>query len=270
MKYILGKKLEMTQLWRDGKVVAVTKVQAGPCFVVQIKTPQKDGYSAVQLGFGTKKSKNIAKPQRGHLKGVGEGNLRFLREIRLNENEEIKFKRGDKIDISCFEPGDIVKVTGTSKGRGFQGVVKRHGFGGQPKTHGTKDQLRMPGSIGATGPAHVFKGTRMAGRMGGDKITVSNLEVVAVDKGNNILFIKGGLPGARNSLLIIKSEGEIKFISAEEENKTKQQKQQEVKPESQPNQSEPKGNKEEGGTVADEKNSSHEKNSNNKSTSDSQ
>lgn len=209
MKFILGKKIEMTQVWQEDKVVAVTKVQAGPCKVVQVKTEDKDGYKAVQVGFGDKKEKNINKPQIGHTKGLG--NFRYLREFRAED----EVKRGDMIDIATFGKGDIVRVTGTSKGKGFQGVVKRWGFAGQVKTHGNKDQLRMPGSIGATGPAHVFKGTRMGGRMGGKQITTTNLEVIDVDVENNILYIKGSVPGARNGLVMIKGEGELKILESE-------------------------------------------------------
>ena len=206
MKFIIGKKIEMTQVWtKDDQVTAVTRIQAGPCTVTQVKNKKKDGYTGVQLGYGEKKEKNIKKPQKNHVKGLG--NIRFMREFRTETGE---LKRGDMIDVSSFEVGDTVSATGTSKGRGFQGVVKRHGFKGTKATHGNKDQLRMPGSIGATGPAHVFKGTRMGGRMGGDQVTVKNLEVIEVDKENNIISIKGAVPGARNGLIMIKGEGEVK------------------------------------------------------------
>ena len=194
MKFILGAKIEMTQIWKGNDVVAVTKVQVGPCVVTQVKDNNKDGYNAAQIGYGEKKEKNIAKPQKGHLAKLKtqnsklKTNLRYLKEFRITD--DVNLNIGDVIDASAFEQGDIVKVSGTSKGRGFQGVVKRHGFHGQNKSHGTKDQLRMPGSIGATGPAHVFKGVRMPGRMGGDKVSVNNLEIVEIDKENNILYIK--------------------------------------------------------------------------------
>jgi len=212
MKFLLGKKLEMTQVWKGDKVVGITKIQAGSCIVVQVKDKKKDGYQAIQIGFGKKKEKNISKPQKGHLKGLD--NFRYLREFRIDDE---KIKKGDKIDISIFEPGDKVKVSGISKGKGFQGVVKRHGFHGQDKTHGNKDQLRMPGSIGATGPAHVFKGQKMPGRMGGDRVTVSNLTIEEIDKENNILLIKGAVPGARNGLLLISGEGELKKVEVRSE-----------------------------------------------------
>jgi large subunit ribosomal protein L3 len=217
MKFILGKKLEMTQVWLDEQVVPVTKVQAGPCMVVQVKQEKQDGYDAVQVGYDRKKEKNINKPQRGHLAKLKTRNsnantsLKYLREFRIAKSQS-NFKIGDSIDVSTFEPGDKVKVTGAAKGKGFQGVVKRHGFKGAPASHGTKDQLRMPGSIGATGPAKVFKGKKMPGRMGGNRVTVTNLEILKVDKDNNILLIKGAVPGARNGLLLIQGEGELKIV----------------------------------------------------------
>jgi len=208
MRFIIGKKLDMTQVWRGEDAVAVTRLQVGPCAVVQVKSKEKDGYSAVQLGFGERKEKNIKKPQKGQMKGLG--NFMYLREFVM-ENEELK--RGDKIEANSFTAGDMVQVTATSKGKGFQGVVKRYGFKGQSKTHGNKDQLRMPGSIGATGPAHVFKGKKMPGRMGGGQVTTKNLEIIEVDVENNILFIKGAVPGARNGLVLISGEGELKIAS---------------------------------------------------------
>lgn len=205
-KFILGKKLEMTQKFlADGRVIPVTVVQAGPCTVVQVKG-DKDGYSAVQIGFEQKKKAN--KPMAGHLKGLS--NFRVLREFRVLKTED--FARAKVFDVTTFEVGDSLTVTATSKGKGFQGVVKRHGFHGSPASHGHKDQLRMPGSIGATDPARVFKGTRMAGHMGVDTVTVKNLELVAIDPKNNLLFIKGAVPGARNSLVKIVADGEINFV----------------------------------------------------------
>ena len=211
MKFIIGKKIEMTQVWRGDKVIAVTKVEAGPCTVTQVKKDKSDGYEAVQIGFGSRKPKNIKKPQKGHLKDLG--NFWRLREFRV---ETDSLKTGDRFDASSFQEGDKIKVTGISKGKGFQGVVKRHGFKGAKTTHGTKDQVRMPGSIGATGPAHVFKGTRMGGRMGGDRVTVSNLEVVEVDKLKNIIYIKGAVPGARNGLIMILGDGQLELIKSRE------------------------------------------------------
>jgi len=205
----------MTQVWQGDVVVPVTRIQAGPCVVVQVKDEKKDGYVAVQVGYGEKKEKNIRKPQRGHMKKT-KVNSRYLREFRLlstlkdaKKRQEIELKVGDVINVGTFEEGDKVQVEGVSKGKGFQGVVKRHGFSGQRKTHGTKDQLRMPGSIGATGPAHVFKGMRMPGRMGGDKNTILNLKIIKVDKDKNELLIKGAVPGARNGLILISGPGEL-------------------------------------------------------------
>lgn len=208
MKFIIGKKQEMTQLWKNDKVVAVTLVKAEPNIVVQVKNEATDGYSALQMGFGVRKEKNIKKPQLGHMKGLG--SFAKLREFRI---EGLEAKKGDKVSVDTFQEGDIIQVTANSKGKGFQGVVKRHGFKGQIKTHGTKDQVRMPGSIGAKGPAHVFKGTRMGGRMGGKQITTSNLEIIKVDIENNILYIKGAVPGAINGLVMIKGKGELTFVT---------------------------------------------------------
>lgn len=200
--FILGKKIEMTQIFQGNKIVPVTKILAGPCLITQIKNKEKDGYQAVQLGFGKKNLKN--KPLIGHLKKTeSEKDFNyFLREF-LIEKEEKEYQLGEKITVDIFKPGDKLKIRGWSKGRGFQGVVKRHGFHGSPATHGHKDQLRMPGSIGATGPAKVFKGVRMGGRMGGNRVTVNNLEVVGILSKENILLVKGAVPGARNSFLEI-------------------------------------------------------------------
>ncbi|NQU77498.1 50S ribosomal protein L3 [Candidatus Falkowbacteria bacterium] len=217
MKFILGKKLEMSQIFKDdGTVVPVTKVKAGPCQVTQVRNKDKDGYIAFQVGFGEKKKLN--KPESGHLKKLG--NYRYLIEFR--EDEKAELKKGDKITTAVFEIGDKVKVTGVSKGKGFQGVVRRHGFHGSPASHGHKDQLRMPGSIGATDPARVFPGKRMPGRMGGGQVTVTNLEIAKVEPENNLIYIKGAVPGARNSLLRIVGLGEMK-LDVQENKKTKNQ-----------------------------------------------
>ena len=205
MKFILGEKLDMTQVWQADRKIAVTRVKVGPCVVTQVKTKAVDGYEAVQLGFGDKKAKNIRKPQLGHLKDLG--NFRYLREFRLEEPTTLK--TGDQIDVSTFTAGDEVQAVGVTKGRGFQGVVKRHGFHGQDKTHGNKDQLRMPGSIGACGPAHVFKGMRMPGRMGNDQQTLPHLQVVEVRPEEGVLYISAGLPGARHSLILLSGAGEL-------------------------------------------------------------
>ncbi|MCX6813961.1 MAG: 50S ribosomal protein L3 [Candidatus Azambacteria bacterium] len=206
MKFILGKKIGMTQIFKGDNVIPVTLIESGPNFVTQVKTKEKDDYVAVQLGFGTKKEKNIKKPQRGHLNKMSNvkgqmSNLRWLKEFRI-ENSELK--EGDQIGIDTFSSGDKVTVIAISKGKGFQGVVKRHGFHGGPKSHGQKDRHRAPGSIGASWPQHVIKGMKMAGRMGGDRVTVKNLEIVEVDKENNLIAIKGAIPGRKGTLVMIK------------------------------------------------------------------
>jgi len=228
MKFILGKKLGMTQIWQEDEVVPVTRVKVGPCVVVQVKSEENDGYRAVQVGFGVRKEKNINKPQINHMKPAG-GSFRYLREFKIDDKIGLtgaELKTGDIIDVDTFVPGDKVKVTGVSKGKGFQGVVKKYGFHGHNKTHGTKDQVRMPGSAGATGPAHVFKGMRMPGRMGNEQVTTSNLKVVSVDNDKNILLIKGAIPGVNNGLVMIYGAGEIKIKieSKKTENKAPEEK----------------------------------------------
>ncbi|MEK7516873.1 MAG: 50S ribosomal protein L3 [Patescibacteria group bacterium] len=203
MKFLLGKKLEMTQTFLpNGRVVPVTIILAGQCTVTQVKTTQTDGYAAVQVGFGLKK-RNVTKSKAGHLKELPP--FRVLREFRVSD--PAAWTRGTTFDVSAFAPGELVTVAGTVKGRGFQGVVKRHGFAGHPSTHGHKDQERMPGSISAGGVQHVFKGKRMAGRMGGNRVTVKALEVIAVDIEHNRLVLSGSVPGARGSLLLIRAHG---------------------------------------------------------------
>lgn len=205
MKFILGKKLEMTQIYQDnGTVIPVTAVLANPNTIIQIKSEAgKDGYNAVVVGWGT--DKKLGKTKAGQLKGLSP--VKKMKEFRADKEDIEKLKRGDVITVEVFAEGDEVKVTGTSKGKGFQGVVKRHGFHGSPKTHGHKDQERMPGSIGAGGVQRVFKGVKMAGRMGGDQVTVSGLKVIAIDLEKNILYIKGAVPGARNSEIAIYGNG---------------------------------------------------------------
>lgn len=204
MKFILGQKIGMSQIFRnDGKVEPVTLLKVGPAVVLQVKTREKDGYNAVQLGFKEKKAKNIKKPQRGHFKNLG--NFQFIREFRLPEDKNSFPAVGEKIDISGFQAGEKVNISGISKGKGFQGTVKRHSFRGGPTTHGQKHRLRAPGSIGATTPQRVLKGRRMAGRMGGKRVTVKNLEIVEVDAENNILAVKGAVPGRRGTLVEIRS-----------------------------------------------------------------
>ena len=214
MRCILGTKKAMTQVFKDdGTVVPVTRVQAGPCVVTQVKTAKKDGVSAIQIGFGAQKAFRLTKPLKGHLKDLDA--VRYMRDFRAPEDHGLV--RGDSFDAGIFAVGDKVQVVGTSKGKGFQGVVKRHNFKGAPASHGHKDQERMPGSIGATDAARVFKGTRMGGHMGDAQVTVKNLEIVQVDEENNELLIKGAVPGARGGLLLISTEeGKIEVAKAEE------------------------------------------------------
>ena len=200
---IIGKKLGMGQVFGDkGKAEAVTAIEAGPCIVTQVKTTDKEGYNAAQLGFG--QAKRLNSPQRGHLKELGQ--FEYLREFRVADTEAIKV--GDKVDVGLFKEGDLVDVTGVSKGKGFAGVVKRHHFAGGPKTHGQSDRHRAPGSIGATtSPGRVLKGMRMAGHMGNSRVTVRHLEVYKADPERNLLLVKGAVPGARNGLLLIEKLG---------------------------------------------------------------
>ncbi|MEE8162772.1 MAG: 50S ribosomal protein L3 [Anaerolineae bacterium] len=206
MKGILGKKVGMTQVFDEsGEVIPVTIIEAGPCFVTQKKTVKQDGYTAIQLGFKEVKPKRLTQPQRGHLRKNNLPPLRYLREIRMSEGDLEDYEEGQKISIGIFEVGEIVDVVGTSKGRGFAGVVKRHGFRGGPKTRGQSDRHRAPGSIGqTTTPGRVFKGKRMAGRMGNQRVSAQDLQVVLVDPQRNLLAVKGSVPGARNGLLLIK------------------------------------------------------------------
>ena len=204
MKGILGKKLGMSRIFDDkGEVVPVTVIQAGPCYVTQKKTTTRDGYAAIQVGFEEVKSKRLTKPELSHLSKNNVPALRHLREFELSNGDE--YTEGQKFDASIFEVGTLVDVTGVSKGRGYAGVVKRHHFSGGPKTHGQSDRLRAPGAISAgTTPGRVFKGVRMAGRMGNERVTVHNLEVLVVDPERSLLVVKGAVPGARNGLLIIR------------------------------------------------------------------
>jgi large subunit ribosomal protein L3 len=206
MKGILGKKVGMTQVFGErGEAIPVTVIEAGPCFVAQIKTVERDGYSAIQLGIDEAKPKRLTQPQLKHLQKSNLPPLRYLRELRVSAEELGSFEEGQKVTVDIFEEGEFVDVIGVSKGRGFAGVVKRHGFRGGPKTHGQSDRLRAPGSIGAcTTPGRVFKGKRMPGRMGGERVTAQGLKVVIVDPERNLLAVKGAVPGAKNGLLMIR------------------------------------------------------------------
>lgn len=218
MKSLLGIKVGMTQIIAENGVVSpVTVIQAGPCYVTQVKTAKKDGYEAVQLAFGEVKERRLTRGELGHLgrlkkpdqqskkSATGDGipAVRHLREFRTRSTDE--FQVGQVLTVEQFQAGDHVDVVGRSKGRGFAGVVKRHGFRGGPKTHGQSDRWRAPGSIGATsGTAHVLKGMRMAGRMGNDRRTSQNLEVVRIDAERNLIAVKGPVPGAKGSLVTVR------------------------------------------------------------------
>lgn len=198
MKFIIATKLEMSQRFKeDGTVVPVTLLKAEPCKVTQVKTTENDGYESVQIGCGVLKNPN--KPEAGHTKELGQA-FKILREFRVPNGT---FKVGDTVDLSQFANGEFVEVEGVSKGKGFQGVVKRHHFRGGPASHGHKDNLRMPGTIGSGGMQRVFKGLRMGGRMGGDQVTVRNLQVVEVDAATNVIAIKGAVPGARGAIIMV-------------------------------------------------------------------
>jgi large subunit ribosomal protein L3 len=203
MQGILGKKIGMTTFFLEsGNAVPVTVIEAGPCIITQIKTEKKDGYSAVQFGFGVKKEKATNKAQRTTYSKLKISPARYIREIRDYPVNEMKI--GDSIKVDIFKEGETVKVSGISKGKGFQGGVKRHGFSGGVRTHGQSDRERAPGSIGASSyPSRVFKGQRMAGRMGGDKVTTRNLKVVKILPDSNLILIKGAVPGANTGFVEI-------------------------------------------------------------------
>jgi len=196
---LLGKKVGMTQIFSEkGDVIPVTLIEAGPCYITQIKTKEHDQYNAIQIGYGD--AKRLNKAEKGHLKQLPP--LRYLREVRTDDIS--RYQRGQELDVSMFTVGEVVDVVGTSKGKGFAGVVKRHGFHGGPKTHGQSDRLRAPGAIGSTStPGRVLKGLQMAGHMGNERVTAQNLEVVLVDPERNLLAVKGAVPGAKDGLLFV-------------------------------------------------------------------
>lgn len=199
---MLAKKIQMIELFdQEGNVLPVTVLEAGPITATQVKFQERDQYEAVQVGFGEKREKKIKKPLEGHLKGLG--NFRWLREFPRDASE---YKRGDRIEVSIFREGERVAVSGISKGKGFQGVVRRHGFHGGPRTHGQKHSEREPGSIGATWPQRVLKGKKMAGRMGGKRVTITNLEILKIEPEVHLLYVKGAVPGARGTLVEIRGE----------------------------------------------------------------
>jgi large subunit ribosomal protein L3 len=206
MAGLLGKKVRMTQMFDDtGKVIPVTVVCAGPCYVTQKKTIETDGYQAIQIGYSDVKEKHLSKPRLGHLKKNSIKPVRYLREFEPFRDKEVNV--GDELRVDMFSAGEKVIVTGMSKGRGFQGTMRRHNFSGANKTHGQSDRWRAPGSLGqSSDPSRVFKGLSMAGRMGNDRVTLPSCEVVRVDAEQNLLFIKGAVPGSPNTLLEIKQK----------------------------------------------------------------
>lgn len=212
MKGILGRKVGMTQVIKDdGEVIPVTVVEAGPCYVTQVRTAERDGYRAVQLGFEKAKSKHLTKGQLGHLKRAGAPQLRYLRELRMSKDEI--YEIGQQVLVDIFEPGEHVDIEGKSKGRGFAGVVKRYGFAGGPRTHGQSDRQRAPGSIGACAtPGKVWKGQKMPGRMGGKRVTVQNVEVVVADPERNLLAVRGSVPGPNGGLVLVKIARKQKVV----------------------------------------------------------
>jgi large subunit ribosomal protein L3 len=211
---LLGKKLGMTRVFDpQGRTIPVTVIEAGPCVVTQVKTPDTDGYYAVQLGFGTKREKNLTRPAMGHLKKSGVSPVAVIREFR--QADSVAINLGDSVTVEQFKVGDVVHITGVSKGRGFQGVMKRHGFTGHRASRGTHESFRGPGGIGAhTSPGRVFKGKRMAGHMGTDRKTIRNLSVLKVDSEHNLLVVKGSVPGATNGWLEIRKQSRYPVVSA--------------------------------------------------------
>ncbi|MBN1285139.1 MAG: 50S ribosomal protein L3 [Anaerolineae bacterium] len=204
MKGIIGKKVGMTQVFDEqGQVIPVTVIEAGPCYVIQVRSKARDGYVAIQLGFDETKEKRLTQGELGHLKRAGAPPLRHLREFRVKESD---VEEGQRITVDIFETGERVDVVGTSKGRGFAGEIKRHGHHRQPKTHGQSDRERAHGSVSSTTtPGRVFKGTRMAGRMGNQRVTSQNLEVVVVDPEHNLLAVRGSVPGANGGIVMVKT-----------------------------------------------------------------
>lgn len=207
MSGILGRKIGMTSVFDDrGEVIPCTVIEAGPCYITQIKTRSKDGYEAIQLGFGEKKERLVTRPEKNHFVKANVKPAQWVKEFRTFDVE--KYKLGDEIRVDAiFTQGDTVSIAGTSKGHGFQGVVKRHHFGGGFRTHGQSDRERAPGSIGSSSyPSRVFKGMRMAGRMGGERVTVKNLRIVKVIPESNLLLVRGSIPGYNNSFIEIHKE----------------------------------------------------------------
>ena len=203
MRGLIGKKIGMTQVFSESGIsIPVTVIQAGPCVVTQIKTESKDGYSAIQVGYGDLKEKHSNKAQLGHFNSAKTQPKKYIAEFIPVSNYE--YKPGQEFGVSLFKEGELVTVSGNSKGRGFSGVMKRHGFGGGPKTHGQREHPRSPGSIGqASDPSRVFPGMKMAGRYGNTNVSVENLKIIKIDKDNNYIMVKGAVPGARNGIIMV-------------------------------------------------------------------
>ncbi len=206
MAGIIGKKLGMTRLFDDnGRAVPATLVEAGPCYITQIKTQEKDGYRAIQMAFEDKKPKNTSRPVAGHFEKAGVGPKRYLREFKSFDTAD-ELNLGDEIKVDSFSDGEKVTITGISRGKGFQGVMKRHGFGGGPKTHGQSDRPRAPGSIGqSSSPSKVFKGMKMGGRTGNDQVTLKKRRILKIVPEQNLIVIEGTIPGSKSSLILIKN-----------------------------------------------------------------
>lgn len=209
IKSILGRKLEMTQLFaEDGSAVPVTVLHAGPCTVTQVKTPERDGYSAVQLGFGSAKPKNVTRPVKGHLDKVGKGYFQVLREVHVNDPSD--YELGQEVTVDVFEVGESVDIIGTTKGKGYAGPIKRWGFQRGPSAHGSKN-IREPGSTGnATYPGRVIKGKKMAGQKGNKRVTIMSLKVVDVRPEENVLIVRGAVPGAKNAVVFIRKTNRVR------------------------------------------------------------
>ncbi|MBN1562111.1 50S ribosomal protein L3 [candidate division KSB1 bacterium] len=205
MRGIIGKKIGMTRLFDDvGNAYGITIIEAGPCYVTQVKSVENDGYQAIQIGFAEKKEKQATKAEIGHVAAAGLKPFRILKEFRDFESEK-PLEKGVEIKVDIFHEGEKVNVTGVTKGRGFAGVMRRHHFSGGPQTHGQSDRWRAPGSIGSSSwPSRVLKGLRMAGRMGGNNVTMRNVQILKVDAENNIMLLKGAIPGANNSIVFIR------------------------------------------------------------------
>jgi large subunit ribosomal protein L3 len=204
VKGILGAKLGMTQVWDNGKVVPVTVVQAGPCVVTQVRTPEKDGYSAVQIAYGAIDPRKVNKPESGHFAKADVAPRRFLVELRTTDASE--YELGSEVTVEAFPAGQVIDVTGVTKGKGFAGVMKRHGFRGLGAAHGVERKHRSPGSIGGcASPGRVFKGVRMAGRMGGKRFTVQNLRIQAIDTEQNLILVRGAIPGPKGGTVLLRT-----------------------------------------------------------------